>query len=382
MKNEKYRLVNGKKLRCGYTTGSCATAAATASLEMLLTGKKLLQVEIKLPKGQEAIFDVENAQWSNDEAVCAIIKDGGDDADATHGLPITVKVTKTETEDIIIDGGIGVGRVTQDGLQCKVGEAAINPVPRKMIRENLLRVCRRHGYHRGLRVEVSVPGGEEVGRKTFNPKLGIIGGISILGTTGIVEPMSEKALLDTIKVDIDKRYAENPERILIAPGNYGMDFCKTYLGLDIDKAAEISNFVGEALDYIKYKGFKEVLLVGHTGKLVKIAAGVMNTHSLYADARMEVFVTHSAILGAPVPLLEKMLKCVNTDKAFELVKDMPWFPELKRRICDRALWFLNFRLKDEVKIEVVVFTTDRNNLIKSEGADELIEKIRKDQGMK
>ena len=160
-----------------------------------------------------------------------------------------------------------------------------------------------------------------------------------------------------------------------------MDFCKTYLGLDINKAAEISNFVGEALDYIKYKGFKEVLLVGHTGKLVKIAAGVMNTHSLYADARMEVFVTHSAILGAPVPLLEKMLKCVNTDKAFELVKDMPWFPELKKRICDRALWFLNFRLKDEVKIEVVMFTTDRNNLIKSEGADELIEKIRKDQDM-
>lgn len=381
MKNEKYRLVNGKKLRCGYTTGSCATAAATASLEMLLTGKKVLQVDIKLPSGENAIFDVENAQWSNDEAICAIIKDGGDDADATHGLPITVRVNKTEGAEIEIDGGTGVGRVTQEGLQCKKGEAAINPVPRKMIRENLLRVCSHHGYTGGLRVEVSVPGGEEVGRKTFNPKLGIVGGISILGTTGIVEPMSEKALLDTIKVDIDKRYAENPDRILIAPGNYGMDFCKTYLGLDIDKAAEISNFVGEALDYIKYKGFKEILLVGHTGKLVKLAAGVMNTHSLYADARMEVFVTHSAMLGAPVPLLEKMLKCVNTDQAFELVQDKPWFPELKKRICDRALWFLNFRLKDEVKIEVVMFTTNRNNLIKSEGADRLIEKIRKDQGV-
>lgn len=379
MKSERYRLVNGKKLRCGYTTGSCATAAAAAGLEMLLSGKKILQVEIKLPGGAYAIFDVENAQWSHEEAVCAIIKDGGDDADATHGLAVTVKVTKTNSGQIEIDGGKGVGRVTQEGLQCKVGEAAINPVPRRMIKENLLRVCERYGYKGGLNVEVSVPGGEEVGKKTFNPKLGIVGGISILGTTGIVEPMSEKALLDTIKVDIDKRYAENPDRILIAPGNYGMDFCKTYLGLDIDKAAEISNFVGEALDYIKYKGFKEILLVGHTGKLVKIAAGVMNTHSLYADARMEVFVTHSAILGAPVPLLERMLECVNTDQAFELVQDEPWFSELKKRICRRAMWFLNFRLKNEVKIEIVMFTTNRNNLIKSEGADALIEAIREDQ---
>lgn len=151
---------------------------------------------------------------------------------------------------------------------------------------------------RGLDVEISVPGGDEIAKKTYNPRLGIVGGISILGTSGVVDPMSEKALIDTIKVVVDRQHAKDPEHILIAPGNYGRDFCREELGLDIENAVPVSNYIGEALDYIRYKGFKKILFVGHTGKLIKTAAGIMNTHSSYADGRMEIIAVHSALWGA------------------------------------------------------------------------------------
>ena len=189
--------------------------------------------------------------------------------------------------------------------------------------------------------------------------------------------MSEKALVDAIKVEIDKRFAEDPETILIAPGNYGRAFCLEELGLDIERSAEISNYVGESLDYIRYKGFREILFVGHTGKLIKTAAGVMNTHSSYADCRMEVIASHSACCGASPEMTEKILSCLTTDQAFGLIREEPYFAEVKERILAKALDHLNFRLKNEVRLEMVMFTTNRENIIKSAGADELIEKYRK-----
>ncbi len=388
MNKERYKLYQGKQLRYGYTTGSCAAASASAAAAMLLGGESISEVRITLPRGETAMFEVKEPGRSGHSARCYITKDGGDDPDVTSGLHICAEVSAEEPgkedreqkePDIIIDGGEGVGRVTQEGLQCSVGEAAINPVPRRMIAENVRAVAKRYGFRGRLNVVISVPGGEETAQKTFNPRLGIVGGISILGTTGIVEPMSEKALIDTIKVEIDKRYAEDPETILIMPGNYGSDFCREELGLDLSHSAEISNYVGEALDYIKYKGFREVLFVGHTGKLIKTAAGVMNTHSSYADARMEVIGVHAACCGAPADKVEKILHCLTTDEALSLIHEEPYFEDVKQRILERAMYHLKFRLRGDrkIRVEVVMFTTKRDNIIASPGAWELIEKVRK-----
>ena len=376
---EKYMIKNGKRLRCGYTTGSCATAAAAAAAEMLLTGKTISQAAIRLPDGETVLFDVEEPEIRGGQASCAIIKDSGDDPDVTHGLAIRARVQKDEEPGIRLTRGPGVGQVTMKGLQIPPGEPAINPVPRKMIRENVEKICADHRYEGGLTIEISAPGGEEIAQKTFNPRLGIVGGISILGTTGVVEPMSEKALVDTIRVEIDKRYEEDPEKILIAPGNYGRAFCLEELGLDIEHSAQISNYVGEALDYIKYKGFREILFVGHTGKLLKVAAGVMNTHSSYADCRMEIIAAHSACLGASPAKVQEIMKCLTTDDAFELIREEPYFEGVKERILAKALDHLNFRLKNEVKIEIVMFTTSREHIIMSDGAEALIAKFKEEQ---
>lgn len=402
MENKDIAIVNGKELRRGFTTGSCAAAAATAATYMTLTGERIDNVRIKLPSGDNHIFEICDREISQNETVCAVIKDAGDDPDVTHGLKIFARVTKSETwtpRDINDDyaickhdeefdqnhitvniiGGLGVGKVTAKGLQCSIGEPAINPVPRKMIRENVAKTAETLGYRGKINVEISVPKGKETAEKTFNPRLGILRGISILGTTGIVEPMSEKALIDTIKVSIDKRYEENKEIILISPGNYGIDYCKNVLNLDIRKAVEISNFLGESLDYIKYKGFEKILYVGHTGKLVKVAAGVMNTHSSYADCRMETIACHSGCAGASRETMKSIMCAVSTDEAFDIIKDKPFYEDVKRSILEKTMSHLNFRLKGEVGIEVLMYTTTGEHTLKSRGADLYIDKIREEK---
>lgn len=374
---EKYVVKNGKKMRIGYTTGSCATAASTAAAHMLLTGERIPEVSVILPGGEEVIFHINNIDIKDKSVSCSVTKDGGDDPDATTGLEIFSCVKKTES-GFVIDGGNGVGRVTEEGLRCAVGEAAINPVPRKMIKENVLKIIKREGYTGGMEVVISVPGGEETAKHTFNGMLGIKGGISILGTTGIVDPMSEQALIDTIKTSVDREKTKDPNTILIAPGNYGEEFCKNYLELDITRSVQISNFVGEALDYIRYRGFKEILFAGHTGKLIKTAAGIMNTHSLYADGRMEIIGVYSAMAGATPEMVKKIMKCVTTDKAFDVIKDEPYFQTVKESILEASLAKLRRRLRDEVRIEVVMFTSDHDNVIMSDGAEELIKKFRKE----
>jgi len=391
---EKFTVKNGKKLKYGFTTGSCAAAASAAAAAMLLSGQKVYQADILLPSGEQAVLPISETESSEYRVTCTVIKDGGDDPDATHGAKITAAVSRrpfpegkalpVRQGNMTLSAGTGVGVVTAKGLRCAVGEPAINPVPRRMIFENVERVCRKYCQSEAdlqnapLYIQISVPEGETIAAKTYNPRLGIQGGISILGTTGIVDPMSEKALIDTIKAVIDKQYTENQERILLAPGNYGRDFCKEYLGLDIEKAVPVSNYIGEALDYVKYKGFKEILLVGHTGKLIKLAAGIMNTHSSYADGRMEVIGVHSAICGADKETVKAITECVTTDDAFDLIQEKPYYEAVKARILEKILYHLNFRLKERVHIETVLFTSDRNHIMKSPGADRLTETIRKE----
>lgn len=376
---EKYTVKNGKALRFGFTTGSCAAAAAAAAAEMLMTGADVPKAVIHLPSGEQASFDIENIQRQMDFVSCSVTKDGGDDPDVTHGARIFARVSRSQNPGVAIKGGEGVGTVTARGLQIPPGEAAVNPVPRRMIRENLQRIADTKGFdleNRGLDVEISVPGGAEIAKKTYNPRLGITGGISILGTSGVVDPMSEKALIDTIKVVVDRQYARDPGHILIAPGNYGRDFCREYLGLDIEDAVPVSNYIGEALDYIRYKGFRKILFVGHTGKLIKTAAGIMNTHSSYADGRMEIIAAHSALCGADRETVKAIMACVTTDDAFDLIKDKPYYEGARESILSKVLWHLDFRLKGEAEIQVVMFTSDRTHIIKSPGADDMIEYFR------
>lgn len=380
------RLVNGQELRCGYTTGTTAAAASVGALEWLITGEMPKAADVRLPSGDIARLDLYPVSRDEKNAISYAIKDGGDDADITTGARIMAKVgfregtSGKDGNSIDILGGKGVGKITQPGLRCKVGEPAINPVPRKMIGENIRQLLKRHKVKRDVYVEISVPDGEDLAKKTFNPRLGIVGGISILGTTGIVEPMSEKALVDTIKTEIDSKYEKNSKLILITPGNYGSDFCKEYLGLDIEQGVQISNFVGEALDYIKYKGFKKILFVGHTGKLVKLAGGIMNTHSLYADCRMELIALYSMLNGASMEQAEEILTCVTTDKVFDVINAYPLAKNVKDKLMERALFHLMHRLRGTgIEIEVIMFTGNRENIIESSGARRLVEQLQEER---
>ena len=318
---KEYVTVDGKELRLGYTTGSCAAAASKAAAIMLLTGKELQQIRLLTPKGIELELEVEDITTEKDAVSCAIRKDSGDDPDVTHGALVYSRVSFTDEPGIHIDGGIGVGRVTKPGLDQPVGNAAINSTPRRMIRENLEEVMEMTSYEGGLDVMISIPKGVELAKKTFNPRLGIEGGISVIGTTGIVEPMSEKALTDTIMVELRQKRELGYEYALLTPGNYGSDFIRDGLGLDPEWAVQTSNFIGDSIDMCVKLGFKGALLIGHIGKLVKIAGNMMNTHSKYGDCRMEILGSAAAAFGVKPETAEYILGCAACDEAVRVLRE-------------------------------------------------------------
>ena len=315
---EHFVAVGQQTMRCGYTTGTCAAAAALAAAKALLNGEFPAQVTIDTPAGIAVTVEIVDLELTADHAACAVVKDGGDDIDATSGAKIRAVVSRIPA-GIEIDGGAGVGRVTKAGLDQPVGAAAINSVPRKMIEEALKKAL--SGYQGGLRAVIEVPGGAEIAKKTFNPRLGIEGGISILGSTGIVRPMSRQALVDTTRAELKVRRAEGVKDLLLTPGNYGEAYIRDVLGLPLSQAVQCSNYIGAALDDAVRLGFSSVLLVGHLGKLTKLAAGITDTHSRTADGRREVFVTHAALQGAPVALLQKLYEAPTTDAAVALLQE-------------------------------------------------------------
>ena len=219
-----YVIKQNKRLRCGYTTGSCAAGAAKAAALMLFSRHPVRQVSLMTPKGMELNLEILDISMEEGAVSCAVRKDGGDDPDATHGVLVYARVSVSKTPGISIDGGQGVGRVTRKGLQEPVGEAAINPVPRQMIREAVEKVCRDFEYGGGMSVVISIPEGVEIAKKTFNPRLGIEGGISVLGTSGIVVPMSEAALIASIRAEMSMLTASGHEYLIVTPGNYGETF--------------------------------------------------------------------------------------------------------------------------------------------------------------
>lgn len=372
---EEYIIQGGKRLRLGYTTGTCAAAAAKAAAWMLLTGKERQTITLTVPKGislELAICDIHRGE---DYVSCAVEKDSGDDPDVTRGTLIYARVALCPHEGITIDGGTGVGRVTRRGLDQPVGAAAINSVPREMIRKNLEEVCCLADYSGGLSVVISAPDGERLAQKTFNPRLGIMGGISILGTSGIVEPMSEKALVDTIRVELAQRRAEGKDYVLLTPGNYGSDYIRQDLGIDPALAVQISNYIGDALDICKELGFRGALLTGHIGKLVKLAGGMFNTHSQYGDCRMEILASHAGAAGLSAEKIEELLSCVACDDALRLLKEAGVCEAVLSRLTRKIAENLS-RRGGELAVGAVLFSKEYGHLGETDNARSLLERFK------
>lgn len=372
---DEFVIKNGKKLRLGYTTGSCAAAAAKAAAWMLLTGQEKREISLLTPKGVTLHLAVEEIRPETDAVSCAVKKDGGDDPDVTSGTMIVARVARQAGAGITIDGGEGIGRVTKRGLDQPVGAAAINSVPRRMIEENVREVCRMADYSGGLSVVISVPNGAALAAKTFNPRLGIVGGISILGTSGIVEPMSEQALIDTIRVELRQRKANGASYVLLTPGNYGADYIKNEIGIDPRTAVLTSNFIGDAIDICRELEFRGALLVGHIGKLVKLAGGMFNTHSKYGDCRMEILAACAAAEGLPQEKTAQLLECATCDDAVRILRENGVFFDTMQRLMRRTDALLAYRGGDEMKIGVMVFSKEYGLLCRSAHADMLLQKI-------
>ncbi len=366
---------NQTTLKRGYTTGSCAAAAAQAATLLLLTGQLPEVIELHTPKGIDLFLHPEQAGFDGTVARCCIRKDSGDDPDVTNGICIYADVQK-QAQEIVILGGDGVGVVTRPGLSVPVGQPAINPGPRAQITAAITTAAQQAEYTGGLQITISAENGAQIAKQTYNEHLGIVGGISILGTSGIVEPMSEAALMDTTHLELDSLYAAGARKVLICPGNYGADFARDQLGLDLDQAVKCSNFIGDALDYAAWKGFQQIFLVGHAGKLVKIAAGVMNTHSSVADGRQEIFTAHAALCGAPHDTLQALMQSVTIDACLEVLDQVNLRDPVLERIGKAIDERLHYRLRGKAEIGYLMFTNQSGVLAQSKNAVKLCEEFR------
>lgn len=361
---------NGKALRKGYTTGSCATAAAKVAALMVLRQHVIRQISIVTPSGVTLCLNVESPHIEGEQAVAAIRKDGGDDVDATHGMLIFARVTLNSSGAIVLSGGDGVGTVTRKGVGLPVGSAAINRTPRQTIEAAVREVI---GPARGAEVHIFAPEGEARAQKTYNARLGILGGISIIGTTGIVTPMSEESWKRSLSLELEIKRAAGLERVVLVPGNHGERFVREQLAIDGDIVVTMSNFVGYMIEEAVRLGFQHIVLVGHPGKLIKIAAGVFHTHSHIADARMETLVAHLALQGAPRALLTLINECDTTEAAMEHIEAFGFqhiYSHLAKRICQRVLQMLRFT-KNPPVCDAIMFSFD-NQVLGSNRPVELI----------
>ena len=373
-----YVIKNNKKMRLGYTTGSCAAAAASGAAQILLGGKTITEVSLMTPKRILLHLKLEDITVKDNMVSCGVRKDAGDDPDTTDGILVVASVEKMSGPQpvrIQIDGGQGVGRVTKPGLACKPGEAAINPVPRSMIMRAVEEAADQYGYEGSLKVTISVPKGQETARRTFNPRLGIEGGISILGTSGIVEPMSEKALIRSIEVEMSQHVAQGEQYLLITPGNYGADYLREHMDLPFEKNIKCSNYVGETIDMAVNMGVKGILFISHIGKFVKVAAGIMNTHSHSADGRMEVLCAAAIRSGADLTCAREILACNTTDEALYVLDKNHILQKAMEDVTRHIQFYLDHRSYQQILLGAVIFSNEFGYLGQTEHAEELIRKI-------
>lgn len=354
---DKYITKNGKKLRYGFTTGSCGTAAAKAATTMLFTRKEMNKINIDTPKGWNLEIFINDIDIKEDSVSCSVIKDSGDDPDITKGMKIHAKAEKLRIAGIEITGGEGVGKVTKKGLSTPVGQYAINPVPLEMIKKEVSMVLPKG---EGVRITIYAPEGKERARKTFNPKLGIVGGISIIGTTGIVEPMSDDALMDSIAIELSILKEQGIKKVVFTPGNYGKNFIVDN-GFSTDRLVKVSNYIGFMLDKAVEYEFEEVLLIGHIGKLIKVAGGIFNTHSRIADARMEILAANCALMGCDRELIAKIMDSITTEEAIEYILENK-YEKVFNNIADKITKRCEERTYNQIKIGTIIFSTKRGKL--------------------
>ncbi|MCC5911093.1 MAG: cobalamin biosynthesis protein CbiD [Clostridiaceae bacterium] len=368
---EKYIIKNGKKLRYGYTTGSCAAAASKAAASVLLHKCKIQEIAIQTPKGWELHLEpldmkfgkkglrgVSKISQDIDWVSCGIKKDAGDDPDATNGIVIYSRVQWRQDNKINIDGGQGVGRVTKKGLPAPIGSAAINPIPLQMIEKEVREVI---GYEKGVDVEICAPEGEKIAKKTFNPRLGIVGGISILGTSGIVEPMSEEAWKDSLALEISIAVEEGLDKLVFVPGNYGRDLARDAYNIKDNHMIKTSNFIGFMLDKALEYNIKKILLIGHIGKLVKVAAGIFHTHSKIADGRRETLAAYLGAMGGSPEEIKAVLESNTTEEVVEYIykiNKQQIFKVLAEKITEKA----KERTYGEIEVGTVLFSMDHGVL--------------------
>lgn len=366
---------NGKSYRKGYTTGSCATAAAKVAALMVLRQQVINQVSIVTPSGVTLRLNVEQPLICGQQASAAIRKDGGDDVDATHGMLIFAQLTLNDSGSISIVGGEGVGTVTRKGIGLPLGSSAINRTPLHTIEEAVREVI---GPERGAEIVIFAPEGEERAQKTYNGRLGILGGISIIGTTGIVTPMSEESWKRSLALELEMKRAQGMTSVILVPGNHGERFVQEQMQLNGDRVVTMSNFVGYMLQEAQRLGFHRVVLVGHLGKLIKVAAGIFHTHSHIADGRMETLVTRLALMGAPRELLQAVFECSTTEAAMELIEQHGWqavYNDIAQAICARINQMLRFAVQP-LQCDAVLFSFDNIVLGSSRPVDDIVADLR------
>ncbi|MBS3736962.1 MAG: cobalt-precorrin-5B (C(1))-methyltransferase CbiD [Candidatus Bipolaricaulota bacterium] len=348
---ESYTVKNGEKLRKGFTTGSAAAGAAKAAVLSLFQGEDPDSITISTPKGAELKLEPRFHDSTKGTVIAGVVKDAGDDPDITDGLEIRAKVETAESGEFILEGGRGVGLVTKPGLPVEKGKAAINPVPREMIKREVEEVL---PADRGVRVTIEIPEGESVAEDTFNPKLGIEGGLSVLGTTGIVEPMSEDSYKRSLAAELSQTVALGETEIVMVFGNSGEKTAKKS-GFSSESIVRMSNFVGYMLDQTSGLEVETVTLFGHIGKIVKVAGGIFNTHSKVADARLEILAGIAAYCGAVRPLIGEIFDANTAEQAAGRLLENE-FAEVFEELADRVVERAEERLGGEVKAKSVIFS--------------------------
>lgn len=365
---EQYVIKKGKRLRYGYTTGSCAAAAARAAAYMLFHNEKIHGCAIDTPRGWRLDLDIGDIILDGDHVECSVTKDAGDDPDITNGIKIFARAKKLAENKVIITAGKGIGIVTRRGLPVEVGKPAINPVPMKMIRNEIDKL----NLNSGIGIEISAPDGALLAKKTFNPRLGIVDGISILGTSGIVDPMSCDAIKDSIALEISIAKESGLDAIVLCPGNDGKTCAVRDLGIDPHKVIIAGNFIGDMLEAALYYRIRSILLVGQIGKLIKLAGGIFNTHSRYADARLEILAAHYGCLTGDCVSVQKIMSSNTTEEALDYITDGNFYRHITNMISGRCAGYVN----DSLMVGCVMFSRHKGLLGMSNNAGILIERIK------
>jgi cobalt-precorrin-5B (C1)-methyltransferase len=346
------------KLRTGFTTGTCATAAAKAALTAIMSQKKVESVVVLLPKEKKLAINISSCEFDSTTARCSVIKDGGDDPDVTHGAEIIVDLQLTDNANQIeIDGSHGVGRVTKPGLGLEIGSAAINPTPKKMIIENLTLIGAEILKKNGIKVIISVPKGEELAAKTDNPRLGIIGGISILGTTGIVIPYSTASFAAAIRQSIDVTLAMKDYTVVLTTGSRSEEFAKKYVNLPEHCFVQMGDFAGYTVEQCAKKGIKKAYVAGFVGKLTKIAMGVKQTHVKGSKVDMAFLAKTASECGAPDEVIEQ-IKNANTARHVQEIVTKGNVKGFFSEICIQVYKQMRAHSGNKVEIEVILFDFD------------------------